>query len=141
MIDTHAMWKDWGTFKLLEEFGLWANQPAELTIGYPKKTAFATMQGGSIRMPEIDDDTAVFIQDCLNRLAARHPLQSDLVVQFYVRNRTFEKAAQVVGMSKSKAFQQLKCAEAWIDSKLDDYFRLEKAQRQLLTINISKKAG
>lgn len=135
------LWMDWGTIPLLEEFGLWANQPSELNIGFPKKSVFADMQGGSVRLPKIDDDTAVFIQDCLNKLEVRHPRQKQLIEEFYVRNRTFEKCANIVGLGKTKAYQQLRCAEAWIDSKLDDYFKLAEAQRQMMTMNLIKQAA
>lgn len=141
MSNMKQMWQDWGTIWFLEEFGLWANQPPELRLGYPRASIFATMQGRSVRLPEIDDDIAVFVQDCINQLGNRHPLQKDLVIEFYVKNRSFDKCANYVGMGKTKAFQQIRCAEAWIDAKLDDYFRLTEAQKKLLTINLIKNAA
>lgn len=134
-------WQQWGTITVLEHFGQWANQPPELNIGYPKKTAFAKMQGGSIQNIKMDDDTGVFIQDCLNKLDVKHSILHGVIVDYYVKNRSLAKISNIYALSRPKVYEKLRMGEAWIDSKLDDYFRLAEANRKLLTINLVKQAA
>lgn len=133
------LWEDWGTLWFLEQFGLWANQPPEIRLGFPKMTAFAQMQGRSVSLPEIDDDTAGFIHDCINEMGQRLPHHKAMVEEFYVRNRTLVKAGQYAGgFSRTKATEVLRCAEAWIDCKLNDYFKMTEAERLVYKLKLDK---
>jgi len=127
-----TMWQEWGTIWMIEQYGLWANQPADIQLGYPKKTNFAQMQGRSVSLPKIDDDVAGFIHDSINELGQRFPLHKGLLNSFYVKRRTFEKAGEEQGLKRGKAIETLRAAEAWIDCKLNDYFKLSEAQRMVM---------
>lgn len=124
-----TLWEDWGTIWFLEQFGLWANQPAAIQLGYPKRSNFADMQWRSAPEIRIDDDVAGFIHDTINELGVRNEAYKIVLNAFYVRRRTLEKAGQEAGIKRAKAIETLRIAEALVDSKLNDYFKLTEAQR------------
>lgn len=133
------LWRDNGTIWMLEQFGLWANQPPDLKLGYPKKTQFAAMQGRSVSLPKIDDDVAGFIHDSINELGERSLEHKLMIEEFYVRRRTLEKAGHYAGgLKRAKAIETLRCAEAWIDCKLNDYFKRKEAQKIILKMKLDK---
>lgn len=123
------LWEDHGTIWFLDQFGLWVNQPAEINLGYPKKTNFALMQGRSIARIRIDDEVAGFIHDSINQLGERSQVHKDVLISFYIKRRTLEKAGEKSGLKRAKAIETLRSAEIWIDCKLNDFFRLTEAQR------------
>lgn len=132
------LWKDNGTSWMLEQFGLWANQPPDLQLNYPKKTNFAVMQSAGVCLPRLDDEIAGFIHDCLNELGARFPQHKSMIEQFYIKRRTLENAGNYSGLKRAKAIEVLRCAEAWIDCKLDDHFKLTTAQRVIIRMALDK---
>lgn len=123
------LWNEWGTIWFLEQFGLWANQPPGIKLGYPKMTNFAALQGRSVSLPRIDDEVAGFIHDSINELGERNPLHREVLILFYVRRKSFERTARETGLKRTKATEVIRTAEAWIDCKLNDYFKLTSAQR------------
>ena len=135
-----TLWEDWGTIWFLEQFGLWANQPAAIQLGYPKRSNFADMQWRSAPEIRIDDDVAGFIHDTINELGVRNEQHKEVLIGFYVRNRSVERAGQEAGLKKSKAYEYLKASECWIECKLNDYFRLTEAQR-IAYKSLLKEAG
>ena len=132
------LWQDWGTIWMIEQYGLWANQPADIQLGYPKKTNFAQMQGKSVSLPKIDDDIAGFIHDAINELGVRLPKHKALLISFYVKNRSFENAGNETGLKRGKAIEVIRAAEAWIDCKLNDYFKLTEAQRVVMKLKFDE---
>lgn len=137
MLTMKDLWKENGTPWMLEQFGLWANQPPDLKIGYPKKTAFAAMQGRGVSLPKIDDDVAGFIHDSINELGERSLEHKEILILFYVKRRSFVKVAQALCMSRAKATEFIRSAEAWIDCKLNDYFKLNEAQQIIYRLRLS----
>lgn len=126
------LWVNWGTIWMIEQFGLWVNQPAGIHLGYPKKTNFAVMQGRSVSLPKIDDDIASFIHDSINELGQRYPKHKALLISYYVRRRSFERAGEEHGLKRAKSIEVIRAAEAWIDCKLNDYFKLSHTRTQVL---------
>tara|TARA_R110001599_G_scaffold339851_1_gene559733 strand:- start:26699 stop:27121 length:423 start_codon:yes stop_codon:yes gene_type:complete len=132
------LWKDNGTTWMLEQFGLWANQPPDLKLTYPKKTNFAVMQGRIVCLPKLDDEIAGFMHDCLNELGERFPECKSMIEQFYIKRRTLENAGKYSGLKRAKAIEALRRAEAWIDCKLYEHFRLTTAQRIIIKMALAK---
>ncbi|KZZ63540.1 hypothetical protein A3765_10570 [Oleiphilus sp. HI0130] len=121
------LWKKYGTFWLLEEYGKWANQPAAINLSYPKKAPFAQLQGRSVPLPRISDELAGFISEVLNQLGEHRPELKDVVVAYHVRRYSVNKIANTCGIDRKKINDLLHSGEAWVDAKVYDYFRsLEK---------------
>lgn len=122
------LWKENGTFWLLEEYGLWANQPADLHLNYPKKSAFVQMQGRSVPLPRIDDHLAGHIQDTLNDLGEHRMELKEVLVLYHVRRKSMGYISSVTGNHRKKVADLLHSGEAWIDRAVYDYFKkLEQA--------------
>jgi hypothetical protein len=132
------LWQGNGTTWMLEQFGLWANQSPNLNLGYPKRTNFAMMQGRSVSLPRIDDEVAGFIHDSINELGGRSIEHKEILILFYIKRRSFVKVAECLCMSRPKATEFMRGAEAWIDCKLNDYFKLNEAQRIILRMALDK---
>lgn len=131
MTSIEALWLQHGTEWVLDEYGLWCNLPDDMLIklGFPKYAAFDVFRGGSVRMPKIDCELAGYISEWLNDLDERHPDQVQMLVMFHIQRKSMVTISDITGRKRTKCSEVYGKAVSWIDSKLNDYFKLTQAQR------------
>lgn len=118
------LWRDWGTIRLLEEWALWINQPANIELGYGSQYKFIAAVG-VVSDPKIDDELGGFIHDTVNEMGRRFKPFRDAIVIYYIGNKAISQVAREMGMSRDKARQALQNGETWIDAKLHEYFKMK----------------
>lgn len=86
-----------------------------------KKT---TKHGGELRRVELDPDgpkskgpspdEVLLVHDLLDRLAAEHPLEADIVKLHYFAGLNISEAGDLLGLSSSTAHRYWAFAKAWL---------------------------
>ncbi len=127
------LWLKNGTEWLMDEYGLWCNLPGELRLGFPKYSAFVVYRGGSVRMPKISVELAEEIGEWLTELAERKPAHREVLLEYHVRRCSMVSIAERMFEGKRTATTKI-YSEAihWMDAKIDQYFKLTRAQRMVI---------
>lgn len=71
-------------------------------------------------MSDHDDERLLLLDDALKHLEASDPLRSELVKLRYFAGFTVSEAAQVLGISKTKAERMWTFTRAWLQTELSD---------------------
>jgi len=113
------MWKLLGTTWVLEQWGMWANIPEETRLSFPSKSNFVQLQGGSLKLPDIDLDTALIVDAGVKMAGiAVHLDYEKVLVGRHVKNKSLAEIAKYFHVDRRTATETLHKAEAWLDGYL-----------------------
>ena len=124
------LWRTLGTEWLLDQWGIWARIPEETRLTYPSKANFVKFEGGSIKLPEIDLDTALVVDRIVKFSGLIEPNYETVLVSRYVKRKTQIQMARRLHTSRREAVEILHKGEAWVDGYLHsvaaDLMRVEQ---------------
>lgn len=117
-------WRVLGTPWLLEQWSHWVGIPDKARLGYPQKSNFVKYQGGSISLPQIDDDTAIILDLGIKAMGERYPDYEQAILSTYLYRDNISLMSDRLEVDRRKGKTILDCAHAWLDcwlhQKLDD---------------------
>jgi len=112
------LWRALGTEWLLDQWGIWARIPEQARLSYPSKANFVKFEGGSIKLPEIDLETALVVDRIVKLSGMIEPNYEKVLVSRYVGRRTQVQMARRLHTNRREAVEILHKGEAWIDGYL-----------------------
>lgn len=98
------------TERLLEQWGIWARQGANVRGLNVRGYQAAAM---------ITDDDALLIDRLVARLGQRYEECAEVIVRYYTSGATFRIVGKRMGFGEEKARQLWKAGVAWVDGALE----------------------
>lgn len=132
---TRTLWMEQGIEWLLDQWGLYLNSPG-IDIGFDHSAPFAPRSYGVHAL--IDDELVDAINHWLNDLKrgrrAEDHQKADVIELHHLRRKSFVKISEEMRMSRPSLMLIYAQATSWIDSKVDDYYKLSTAKRRVIRL-------
>jgi RNA polymerase sigma factor (TIGR02999 family) len=87
---------------------------ARATLKRGGSVEWVSLEETEIPVTTADDDTLLAVNEALEKLAAHHPLQAEVVKLRYFTGMTFEETAAALDISVRTAKARWSCARAWL---------------------------
>ena len=114
------LYEIYGIQWLIEQYGHWSNLPANIHLGYPKKSNFTSMSHTSVNMPDIDDTSALIMGDAINEL---EEIPREIIVMYFIKRKTFDTIAEIFCMSRTRTTEMLGQAMSFLDGYIKMFLK------------------